>query len=554
MAAAMQQYHHGRSGKWARMMAESCVTGPDRTINMNLIDVALMLFGNEKSAPAHRQWVPEPVLPVCGQICQASVVAVKDRVAILRTGNVELLVFIGELSDRRIETASEVLALGQIVEAVILEENSRRPGEWIASLKAVSEARRREQLSTFFKGDRHPARVCGFTSKGALVRIEEVEFFVPNADIAWRPIDAPSQVLKIGQDVDVEILDVFVPAWTAKWKAGRTKAIASIRACIERPTAKFVPMAFDAVPFRIRVNVSRPAFLDPVLMHVLEELAHGRCAEQISQRTRLPPSTLDAMFSLLAREGLLQKGSLSTRAISLVEASDIARTINEERLGALYMPMAEPGSRMAKRDGHVLNPPIRFPHPIPPYPTTWPRPVSHRPRENTFLHSNGEDIPSEVMTWCLGKERGETLLAHHSDQRLRLRLMHDPEEKARQPICTFVRDHWLFGALWSRFDAVGENKPYRPEDKEDTAPVLLLIKLSAWAGDERLSQPIYLEPYTSTFWMPRFREWRGGRRRSEQAFPSIPPVGEHGWTLRDGKQVSRLVTEQWELVSFESGK
>jgi predicted RNA-binding protein with RPS1 domain len=384
------------------MKAVSCITGPDRTIKMNiLIDVARMLFGQGKPLSVRKEAVPEAVLPVCGQICLARVVAVKEKLAILTTGDTELVMFIGEMADRRIEAASEVLAWGQSVEVVVLEESSRRPGQWIASLKAVPEAHRREQLSAFVKGDRHPARVFGFQPKGALVRIREVDFFVPNAEIAWRVIDAPSQVLKIGQEVDVEILDVSVPAWTAKWKSDKTRAIASIRACVERPMATFVPMAFYAVPFRIRVNVSKPGFLDPVLMHVLAELANGHDAEQISQRTRLPASTLAAMCSLLEREGLLQQRVLSARARSLVEASEIARVINEDPLRTLYMPMAESGSRVAGRDGQVLNPPVRFPHLIPPYPTNWPRPIWHRAREDAFLSSSGDDIPSEVMTWCL---------------------------------------------------------------------------------------------------------------------------------------------------------
>ncbi|MGT2469586.1 S1 RNA-binding domain-containing protein [Paraburkholderia terrae] len=523
---------------------------------MNLLfDVARLLFGKEKAASTYRPSVPEPVSPFCGQIIrQAHVVTVKEKLAILTSEGVELIVFISEMVDRRIETASEVLTPNQSVDVVVLEENSRRAGQWIGSLKAVREARRREQLSAFTKGDRHPARVSGFTPKGALIRIGEVEFFVPNAEIAWRPIDAPSQVLKIGDDVQAEILEVFVPAWTVKWKAERTKAIASIRVCIERPAAAFVPMAFDALPFRVRVDVSKPAFLDPALMHVLEELAYGYSIDQISQRTRLPISTLAAMCALLEREGLLRQGVLSAHAKSLIEASEIAREINDGQLGALYLPMAEPGSRIAGSDGNVLNPPLSFPYPIPPYPTTWPRPIWHRVLEETFLRSTGEEIPAEVIKWCLGEERGAALLAHHNDKRLRVGLMRDRNGLARQRICTFVRDSWLFGALWARFEAIGENKPYRPEANESIAPVLLLVRLSAYAGAERLAQQVYLEPYTNTFWVPRSREWRGGRPQTAEAFPTIPPIGELGWTLRDGVRVNSLKTVQWELVSFEGRK
>ncbi|TPQ27731.1 hypothetical protein C2U69_33840 [Cupriavidus pinatubonensis] len=520
---------------------------------MNLFfDVARMLFGKEKKVPVRRSFPPDTVPPICGQIRQARIVDVKEKLALLTAEGLDVIVFIGELADRRIETAHDAVAPNQTVEVVLLEANSRRPGQWIGSLKAVREARRREQLDAMTKGTRHPAVVSAFTPKGVVVNVGDAEFFVPNAEIAWRPVDAPSQVLEIGQAVRVEIVDVFVPVWTVKWRTDRARAIASIRACIARPEATFVPMAFDALPFRLRADIIKPAFLDPVLMHVLQELAHGHDAERISVRTRLPASALAAMFALLEREGLLREGRLSAQARSLIEASEMAHQINNGQPGALYLSMAEPGSRVAGIDGNILNPPVDFPYPIPQYPATWPRPIWHREREDAFLRGTGEDIPAEVMTWCLGKERGQALLAHHHDKRLRVGLTKDRYGMARQRLCTFVRDHWLFGALWTRFDAIGENKPYWPEAGEDTAPILLLVRLSAYAGTEKLARPVYLEPYTSTFWVSRSREWKGGRPQAAEAFPTIPAIGERGWSLSDGVQVTSLKAERWEQVSFEA--
>lgn len=515
------------------------------------IDVVVSLFSGDRELLEPRSQKTTASTPESGQLCRATVTVVKDRFAILTNGNTELLVFIGEIADRRLEAVSEVLSVGQVVEVVLLEESDRRPGQWIASIRAAAVLIDRQLLSTFKVGERHLATVSGFVPKGAQVKIDEIEFFVPNAEIAWRPIDAPSQILEIGQDIEVQILKVVVPAWSRDWKKQKVTAIASIRNCIDRPVPTFVPMAFSAVPFRLEVDIKKPSFLDPVLMHVLTELVHGHQLEEIAQRTRLPMVTLQAMVDVLSREGLLVDMSPASRARSLVSAAELARSINSNRLGALFMPMAEPGSQVAMRDGTVVHPPVDFPHPIPPYPSTWPPPVWHVGRGEKFLRSSGDDIPTEVMTWCLGKEQGETLLAHQADQRLRVRVVQDSEEGANQPICTFVRDHWLFGALWRKFDPAGENKPYRPVDEEDTAPVLLLVRLVAKCGKEELPRPVYLEPYTNTYWIPRSGDWRGGVKMKGSSFPVLPPVGEHGWTLGDGQRVTKLEPARWESVSFE---
>lgn len=517
------------------------------------IDVLVSLFSDRRELIEPGSQKTAVSAPESGQLCRATVTVVKEKFAVLTNGNTELLVFIGEIADRRLETVGEVLNVGQVVEVVLLEESDRRPGQWIASIRAAAVLINRQLLSTFSVGERHLATVSGFVPKGAQVKIDEIEFFVPNAEIAWRPIDAPSQILEIGQEIEVEILKVTVPAWSRDWKKQKVNAIASIRNCTDRPVPTFVPMAFSAVPFRLEVEIRKPSFLDPVLMHVLTELVHGHQPDEIALRTRLPMVTLQAMFTVLSREGLIVDMSPASRARSLVSAGELARSINDNRLGALFMPMAEPGSQVAMRDGTVVNPPVDFPHPIPPYPTTWPPPIWHVGRGDKFLRSSGDDIPDEVMTWCLGEERGETLLAHQADQRLRVRVVQDRDEGANQPICTFVRDHWLFGALWRRFDAVGENKPYRPPDEADTAPVLLLVRLVAKGDKEELSRPVYLEPYTNTYWTPRPSDRRGGVKIKGSTFPVLPPLGEYGWVLGEGQSVKKLEPACWELVSFERG-
>lgn len=75
---------------------------------------------------------------------------------VIRTGRVEYIgekfvkilapdvkatIFLGEISLVHIDHPSDVLREGQEVELVLLRPSDKKPGEWIASINAVTEAR-----------------------------------------------------------------------------------------------------------------------------------------------------------------------------------------------------------------------------------------------------------------------------------------------------------------------------------------------------------------------------------------------------------------------------
>ncbi len=123
---------------------------------------------------------------------------------------VEGLVHVSEISwVTRVNRASDVLSLGQEVDAVVLNINS-------TDQKISLGIRQTTQNPWELVRDRYPvgARVSGtvrnFTSYGAFVELEEgIDGMIHVSDMSWtRKVNHPSDVLKKGDKVDVVILEV----------------------------------------------------------------------------------------------------------------------------------------------------------------------------------------------------------------------------------------------------------------------------------------------------------------------------------------------------------
>lgn len=123
---------------------------------------------------------------------------------------VEGLVHVSEISwVQRVNRASDVLSLGQEVDAVVLNINS-------TDQKISLGIRQTTQNPWELVRDRYPvgARVSGtvrnFTSYGAFVELEEgIDGMIHVSDMSWtRKVNHPSDVLKKGDKVDVVILEV----------------------------------------------------------------------------------------------------------------------------------------------------------------------------------------------------------------------------------------------------------------------------------------------------------------------------------------------------------
>lgn len=127
----------------------------------------------------------------------------------IETG-VEGLIHVSEMSwTKRVSKASDVLAIGEEVEAVVLDidrdsrkislglrQKERNPWEVLAEKYPV--------------GRRITGKVRNMTSYGAFVEIEnDIDGMIHVSDMSWtRKINNPNEVLKPGQEVEAIILDI----------------------------------------------------------------------------------------------------------------------------------------------------------------------------------------------------------------------------------------------------------------------------------------------------------------------------------------------------------
>ncbi|HIE10283.1 MAG TPA: S1 RNA-binding domain-containing protein, partial [Kiritimatiellae bacterium] len=123
---------------------------------------------------------------------------------------VEGLIHVSEMSwTRRINRASEVLSLGDEVEAVVLNVSGQE--------RKISLGLRQTQVNPWDTvkerypiGARVKGRVRNFTSYGAFVELEEgVDGMIHVSDLSWtRKVNHPSEVLQPNQIVEAVVLEV----------------------------------------------------------------------------------------------------------------------------------------------------------------------------------------------------------------------------------------------------------------------------------------------------------------------------------------------------------
>lgn len=120
------------------------------------------------------------------------------------------LVHVSEISwTKRIATPSEVLSVGDIVEAVVLsiDADNEKLSLGIKQTEANPWLKIGEK---FVVGAKVKGKVRNFTDYGAFVELEEgIDGFVHVSDISWtRKINHPSEVLKRGDEVEAVVLAV----------------------------------------------------------------------------------------------------------------------------------------------------------------------------------------------------------------------------------------------------------------------------------------------------------------------------------------------------------
>jgi small subunit ribosomal protein S1 len=125
-------------------------------------------------------------------------------------GGVDGLVHVSELSWKHVDHPSEVVSVGQEVEVEVLDVDLERERVSL-SLKATQEDPWREFERTYQAGEVIGGQVTKLVPFGAFVRVAEgIEGLVHISELSNQHVDSPEQVVQVGDQVRVKVVDVDV--------------------------------------------------------------------------------------------------------------------------------------------------------------------------------------------------------------------------------------------------------------------------------------------------------------------------------------------------------
>ncbi|MBQ2932418.1 MAG: 4-hydroxy-3-methylbut-2-enyl diphosphate reductase [Clostridia bacterium] len=129
--------------------------------------------------------------------------------AFIDLGGADGLIHISELSDSRIKHPSEVVKVGDTID-VYIKELSRENNKisLVKELKAEKEAREAAFWAGIEVGKTYTGTVKSLTNFGAFVDIGGVDGLVHISELSWNRIKHPSEVIAVGDSIEVYIKDV----------------------------------------------------------------------------------------------------------------------------------------------------------------------------------------------------------------------------------------------------------------------------------------------------------------------------------------------------------
>jgi small subunit ribosomal protein S1 len=204
---------HVTDMSWGRVNHPSEVTRVGQELEVMILDVDLK---KERVSLGLKQKTPNPWADIetkypVGTRLRGRVVNLAPYGAFVELEEgVEGLVHVSEMSwTRRIARASDVLALGDAVDVVVLNVN--KDEQRIALGIRQTEQNPWETVSKRYPvGSRISGRVRNFTAYGAFVELEDgIDGMIHVSDMSWtRKVNHPSEVLKKGDNVEAIVLEV----------------------------------------------------------------------------------------------------------------------------------------------------------------------------------------------------------------------------------------------------------------------------------------------------------------------------------------------------------
>ena len=118
----------------------------------------------------------------------------------------------GEAQDSQAPPESpEQRYIGKEIEVKVLELNRSRNRAILSERQAVQgqrEARKAKLIAELIVGERRHGTVSGISSFGAFVDLGGADGLVHISELSWTPVRSPEDVVRVGQEVDVQVLSI----------------------------------------------------------------------------------------------------------------------------------------------------------------------------------------------------------------------------------------------------------------------------------------------------------------------------------------------------------
>ena len=145
---------------------------------------------------------------VVGDVVEGKVSRLTNFGAFIDVGGVDGLVHISEISYKHVDKPSDVLKAGQDVKVKVIGIDNDRHRISL-SIKQTEPSPFEQATSGLTEGDIFEGEVKSLTNFGAFVEVADgIQGLVHFSEISSKHVDKPSDVLKVGQEVKVKVLNI----------------------------------------------------------------------------------------------------------------------------------------------------------------------------------------------------------------------------------------------------------------------------------------------------------------------------------------------------------
>src|ERR671923_1867899 len=186
--------------------------------------------------------------------------------------------------------------VGQEIECKIIELDRNRNNVVLSRRAFLEESQsegRKKILESLSKGDRRTGTVSSIVNFGAFVDLGGVDGLVHVSELSWRHVEHPSEVVDVGAEVNVEVLDVDLE---------RERVSLSLKATQEDPWRQFARSheVGEIIEGRVTKLVPFGAFVEvddaiEGLVHISELADHHveRAEDELRVHDRVPVKIID---------------------------------------------------------------------------------------------------------------------------------------------------------------------------------------------------------------------------------------------------------------------